>query len=134
MQIVIYFGGARSLWGALFVYFLFVKNQHFFWRHFWSDVAAQVFFFFFWWVISILWTMVCQMFVIFQLLFCYFIFRLPSLLLHIGFGCMWSENFMAISVLRVFAYLHVSSQMKREIVADQKRFYPCCYSNRWFRV
>lgn len=45
--------GREVYYGPFFCIFFFVKNQHFFWRHFRSDVAAQVWILFYEWRILI---------------------------------------------------------------------------------
>lgn len=144
MQIVIYFGGARSLWWALFVYFLFVKNQHFFLKALLIGRCGPSVIFCLFFSMSdcnFVYHGVPNVCNIPTIVLFYFIFLvLPSLLLHNGFGCMWSENLMAISVLRVFAYLHVSSQMKKGKSWDCGRcvgqmrffFFVNCGSNKWW--
>lgn len=124
MQIGVYFGGARSLWWALFVYFYFRKKSTFFFSFFFEGTLDRTmrpkcsiinfcsFQIFNQWVNFFKpWSAkrMCILPVIVPY-FIFFIFVLPSLLLHYGFGCVW--EFMAISVLRVFAYLHVSSRTK----------------------
>lgn len=121
MQIGVYFGGARSLWWALFVYFYFRKKSTFLFLFFEGTLDRTM-------------RPKCSIinFCSFQILnqWVNFLNRgLPNvcvvyqLLYHISFFlcCLHyycitdldvSENLMAISVLRVFAYLHVSSRTK----------------------
>lgn len=102
-----------------FVYFFsLVKNQHsfffcfLFWRHFRSDVAAQVL------ILIYEWINFDPMFVAKCVVHNYRVI----VFFFIYFGClhyycrkriwMYRENFVAISVLRTYGYLHFTSETK----------------------